>query len=216
MHHRNGAGRIPADYQRTIHGIKSDREFIMTDIFTEQFDSYVCDGDTITAQHDGFTLTATIHADNDYGSPWDECDGHGPVSDWTSRDKKPGELILSSDRSSKRFYDYAEACKIAARDGWGMTGGKLTGESKRAYAARAAMHDYKALKAWCNDEWSYCGVAVTVSRNDVQLTGDYNHALWGIERNYPGSDNSYLRDVANEYASQALDAARIKLAELVA
>jgi hypothetical protein len=96
-----------------------------------------------------------------------------------------------------------------------MTGGMLPGESKCAYAARAAMHDYKVLKAWCNDEWHYVGVSVTVSRNDVQLIGDYEHALWGIDANYPGSDNSYLRDVANEYAEEALEAARVKLAELV-
>jgi hypothetical protein len=169
-------------------------------MFTQQFNSYICDGDTISAEHDGFTLTATIHADSDHGAPWDECDGRGPVSDWTRRDKRAGELLLCSDRQSKRFYDFAEACQIAARDGWRMTGGMLPGESKRAYAARAAMHDFEVLKAWCND---------------VQLTGDYDHALWGIDANYPGSDNSYLRDVANEYAAEALESARIKLAELV-
>lgn len=183
----------------------------MSDIFTEQFD-----GDTITAEHDGFTLTATIHDDSDSGALWDNSDGHGPVSDWTSRDKRPGELVLHSDMTSKRFYDFAEACQIAARDRWGVDGGMLPNETPKAYAARAAMRDYEVLKAWCNDEWSYCGVAVTVSRGDVQLTGDYDHALWGIERNYPGSDNSYLRDVANEYADEALEAGRIKLAALVA
>lgn len=68
----------------------------------------------------GFTLHATIEPDTEYGTPWDNEDGHGPVSDWTTRDKLPGELILSNDRSSKRFYDFAEACRMARRDGWGF------------------------------------------------------------------------------------------------
>jgi len=39
-------------------------------------------------------------------------------------------------------------------------------------------------------------------------------ALWGIEMNYPGSDNSYLLEIANEYASEAFEAAKAKLASL--
>lgn len=72
----------------------------------------------------------------------------------------------------------------------------------------------RVMAAWENDEWFYCGVAVTVSRADVQLTGQYDHALWGVECNYPDSDNSYLTSVANELLSEALFSARAKLAEL--
>ena len=72
----------------------------------------------------------------------------------------------------------------------------------------------RVMAAWKNDEWFYCGVAVTVSRADVQLTGRYTNALWGIECNYPDSDNDYLREVANELLGEALDAARAKVAEL--
>lgn len=74
------------------------------------------DSDTIA--RGAFTLTATTEHDSDSGAPWDNSDGHGPVSDWTTRDKLPGELILSSDRSSKRFYDFAAAVQIARKDGW--------------------------------------------------------------------------------------------------
>lgn len=72
------------------------------------------------------------------------------------------------------------------------------------------------MAAWKNDEWFYCGVALVVSKADVELTLKYNHALWGIECNYPDSDNSYLSEVANEMLSEALDSARAKLAELKA
>ena len=47
-----------------------------------------------TIERDGFTLRARIEHDSDTGAPWEEHDGHGPVSDWEVRDKLPGELIL--------------------------------------------------------------------------------------------------------------------------
>jgi hypothetical protein len=70
------------------------------------------------------------------------------------------------------------------------------------------------MDAWKRDEWRYCGVAVTVAKCGVTLTGKYDHALWGIEANYPGSDNAYLRDVANELLGEAISAAKGKLDEL--
>lgn len=72
----------------------------------------------------------------------------------------------------------------------------------------------RAMAAWKNDEWFYCGVAVVVSKADVDLTLKYNHALWGIECNYPDSDNAYLMEVANELLPVALDSARANLATL--
>lgn len=73
----------------------------------------------------------------------------------------------------------------------------------------------EVMRAWKNDEWFFCGIAVTIEKADVQLTGKYDHALWGIECNYPGSDNDYLREVANENLSEALADARTKVAELI-
>lgn len=65
-------------------------------------------------------FTVSIEPDNDHGAPWDEECGHGDVSEWTTRSKLPGELVLSSDHSSYRYYDFAGACRIARRDGWGF------------------------------------------------------------------------------------------------
>lgn len=79
--------------------------------------------ESMTYKHNEFTIT--LEHDDSHGAPWDEEDGHGDVSDWTSRDKLPGELVLSTDRRSKRFYDFAGACKLAIKDGWGFLPGKL-------------------------------------------------------------------------------------------
>lgn len=73
---------------------------------------------------------------------------------------------------------------------------------------------HAVMDAWKRDEWWYVGVAVTVSRASVKLTERYSHATWGIECNYPQSDNTQLRVFANDLLPDALKSARAKLAEL--
>lgn len=74
---------------------------------------------------DGFAFTATIQHDSDHGAPWENEDGHGEVTDWTTRAKLPGELVLCENGRSKRFYDFAGACAIAMRDCWGESAYRL-------------------------------------------------------------------------------------------
>ncbi|WP_396329310.1 hypothetical protein [Burkholderia anthina] len=68
-----------------------------------------------------YRVRINVPYDEDMGAPWEEHDGHGPVSDWTTRDKRPGEWVLASERGSKRYYDAQEANRIAEQDGWGLT-----------------------------------------------------------------------------------------------
>jgi hypothetical protein len=89
------------------------------------------------------------------------------------------------------------------------------GPKSKSTLARQMKRAHQVMEAWKSDEWFYCGIAVTVSRNDVELTHQYGHALWGIDCNYPGSDNSYLRDVANELLPEALDEAESILDKLL-
>jgi hypothetical protein len=81
--------------------------------------------------------------------------------------------------------------------------------------ARAKYKANRIMDRWRNDEWWYVGVVVTVEKNEIELTGKYNHALWGIECNLSVRGNRYLRDVANELAEEALDDAKRTLAKLV-
>lgn len=162
-----------------------------------------------TIERDGFTLRARIKHDSDTGAPWEEHDGHGPVSDWTRRDKLPGELILCDDGRQKRFYDFAEACRIARRDGWNAKPYDVPGETPRQRAAKAARADYDRLRAWCDDSWNWCGVVVTASRAGVELG---TASLWGIESNA----GAYLVEVANELTAEALAEAADKVREIAA
>lgn len=180
-------------------------------MFTKGFDEYVCVGDHITCEVDGFTVTATIHHDPDT-KPWHH-DGHGPVTKWVSRAKRPGERILASDHTSHhRYYDFSAAVAIARRDGWDAEPYGQGTPGQRA--ERAAEADYRSLKAWCDDEWFFCGVALQVSRNGIRLTDKYAASLWGIDCNHPNGNNAYLTDVANDLLDEALDEARRSLAAL--
>lgn len=154
-------------------------------MFTKGFDSYVCDGDTISCTIDGFDCVATLHHDDDSTPPDERQDGF-----WPSLDPKSAGYI---------------------------------GPKSKATLARHMKHAKEVMEAWKNDEWWYVGVAVTVSKADVQLTGNYDHAVWGVEANYPstkgqvrryGHSNRYLMDLANEELGEALEAAKAKLAEL--
>lgn len=126
-----------------------------------------------TYDYKDHTIVIKWEHDEDSGEPWKECDGHGPVSEWTRRDKRPGERVLCSDRGSHRFYDYAEAIRIAKRDGWDAKPYK-TG-TKGEQAARAVDADFEYLRRWCANDWWWCGYIVTIEGTE------YRESLWSID-----------------------------------
>jgi hypothetical protein len=168
---------------------------------------------TATAELDGFTLSVSTERDSDHGAPWEEEDGHGPVSGWRRYDsKQPGELVLNRDRDSARFYDFAEACRVARREGWDAKPYNADGrETAKQQAAKAARADFEHLRAWCNDDWYYVGVIVTASRDGIELG---RASLWGIADEGDDESASYIGATAEELASEAIREAKAKLATL--
>lgn len=180
--------------------------------FTEGFGKYVCDGDTIETVVRGITFVATVQRDDDMGPPWSEHDGHGVVSDWTRRDKQPGERVLTEDRGGcKRYYDVQASQAIALKDGWDAPPYKAG--SKRQQAARAVARDYEVLRLWCKDEWWWCSIIISASVGGIELDTCLA-SLGGIEANYPDSDNAYLLEVANELLDEAIPAALARVSEI--
>lgn len=158
--------------------------------------------DSFTFERNGRTYRAELHYDPDHGAPWEEEDGHGPVTDWTRRDKRPGEMVLIRDHGMSRFYDFAEASRIAKRDGWGLCPDEIAtlaarlGRTPRAGDIRheSVMCDFDRLRRWCNDEWHYCGVVVTCEDDG----DDDSASLWGIESDC----EDYIREVAEDLAAE--------------
>lgn len=152
-------------------------------IFIQGFDRYVCMGDTITAEFEGFTFTATLYQDDDSKSPEERQDGFWPSLDPESA----GYIGAKSQRTLERHMAHAK----------------------------------HVMAEWEAGNWGYCGVAVTVSRDDIDLTDQYAHAVWGCDYNYPclskrqeKTRHAYLVEYANDLAWEALEDAKAKLAKL--
>jgi|TARA_R110000823_G_scaffold64711_8_gene151884 hypothetical protein len=116
--------------------------------FTETFDKYVCVGDSVSVDVNGFTVEARLEHDPDTHLDDYDC------------------------------------------------------------------YDDAARKAWLNDDWFFGSVVLAVLKNDVVLD-EHAASLSGVDVNFPGSDNSYLTDVANELLDEALVEGRAVLARLV-
>lgn len=168
--------------------------------------SFIDIDDVITT--DGFRLNIALSGDMDC-TPWDWDDSQGPVSEWTSRAKLPGEIILCQDRGSKRYYNFAEACRIARRDKWDAKPYNTGQESKRQQAAKAAMADYKRLRAYCEGHWQYVCIGVHASKRGTILGSAY---LGGVE----SDAHDYIVQCANELTDKALSDAKAELRELAA
>lgn len=145
---------------------------------------------------DGLTIRVSVEPDENMGAPWEEHDGHGIVSEWTTREKAPGEMVLCTDHGSRRFYDFAATVKIARKERWGAEGATA---GERAHLA--ALADFNRLRAWCNDQWCWVGVMVEIDEGYGDDARPMRDSLWGIE-----SDGDYWRHVAAELANDLLNA----------
>lgn len=150
--------------------------------------------------HEGQAFRIEYHYDPDMGAPWDNCDGHGPVSDWERRDKHPGELILHEDRGYRRFYDFRQAIKQARREGWNGWDCWPAAQDRGQALQNAVRADYEYLRAWCNDEWHYMGVIVFPLTAEGDELRSQEQSLWGIES---CSDSAYLQEVTDDLLREA-------------
>ena len=72
----------------------------------------------------------------------------------------------------------------------------------------------EVIEAWRRDEWCFVGVVLSVWADDI-LLDKHAASLWGIECNFPGTNNSYLSEVADDLLPEALDAANDVRARLI-
>lgn len=160
-----------------------------------------------TFEIDGYEVTVTAHADEHMGEPWKEHDGHGIVRESRGHHpgsgnstKRPGELVLSSDRGFARFYDYAATLKLARKDKWGLCPEhvvKLAQKIGRQPTAReitaaSVLADFEHLRAWCNDEWQWQGFTTEIIAPDGgKVDGE---SVWGYD------DGDYMMEEAESLA----------------
>jgi len=146
-------------------------------MFTERFSSFVCPGDVITCEIEGFTVSARIIPDDCPDPPDQRQDGF-----WPSLYKDAPGFIGPGNNFRARFAD-AQATAEAIMEGWRK------------------------------GEWFYCGIVLSVSVDGVELA-PHAASLFGLEANYPETDNSYLTEVAENLLPDAITTAREVLARL--
>lgn len=155
--------------------------------------------ETRDIEQNGTTYRVEFIADYDMGAPWKEYDGYGIVSDWESRDKKPGEVVIASDRrGAKRFYDVAATTRIAKRDCWGVSNADTSKMTPAQITALAVQRDMERMRDWCNDSWHWCGVSVFPLTADGDELRSKTESLWGIE----SDAGDYFEEVISELIAQ--------------
>ena len=138
--------------------------------------------------------------------PWEHSGWHGPVSEWTSRSKCPGEWILDEDGIVKR-YDFAEAMRIAKRDGWDAPPYGVGTKGERAL--RAVTADFEHLRRWCKGDWKYVCLHVMLLGEDDEYGESgvlYDDYLGNVEYDY--SSDGYWMGEAKAMASEILQEVR--------
>lgn len=63
------------------------------------------------------------------------------------------------------------------------------------------------IKQWNNNEWFFCGIVISVEKNEVLLS-DHAASLWGIDCNYNKTSNNYLSEVCAELQGEAIENAK--------
>lgn len=154
----------------------------MKRIFNESniYDS-VTDGD--------FTYTIEREQDTDY-NPLEDEDGHGVVSDWTSRRKYPSEVIIADDHGTRRYYDIqASIANFTKFGGFTATDGKTL----KQVVAEAVERDKDFLERWFSDK-VWCDI-IRVKVTFKGFTLECDSCLGGV---YSDSPDSYIAEIADD------------------
>ena len=160
--------------------------------FTERFRPFVCRGDVITCEAGPVTVLAQVVIDDCPDSP-----------EFRGLENAPVERFPEG-----RQDGFWPSLYIGAP---GFIG---PGPNHRQRLTDAQANAEAVMEGWRKGDWFYCGIVLSVSLEGVDLARAAA-ALFGVEANYPGTENSYLTDVANELLPEAVAAARETLARLV-
>jgi len=150
-------------------------------------------------------LCAQVHiaSDDDCGPPWEIEDGPvvGIRELGRNENPQPNEHYLyQGGRDKKTYvYDYEASLQVALDDRWGIEG-DTTSLSALKIAEYAVRDDVNHLRRWCNDEWRYIGVTVTLRGRDERKLSE--NSLWGID-----DSTEQWREVATEMINHQLQEA---------
>jgi len=131
---------------------------------------------------DGSRFRVEYEYDHDADYPWENAASYyqGIVSDWTTRDKRPGELLLCESRGFKRYYDFQGSLKRAKDEDWDSVS-LLPKKERGIELVCLVREDYERIRDWCNDKWHYMGIVAFPLTADGDELRSQEQSTWGIE-----------------------------------
>ena len=130
--------------------------------------------------------------------PWEEDVRYGRVSEWTTRDKRPGEVLLCIDGRSRLYYDMQKAVKLARREWVSKDSENTLGQN----AVKAAQADFEHLRAWCDGKWWYAILRVVMLDDEGEELDGYDDYLGSVEDGYGRKFAGSVMECAQELAQQ--------------
>lgn len=158
--------------------------------------------------HRGVNFKVEHAHDDSHEAPWISDDGRGVVLDYLTDEQAENdgamELYRELDSQGRYHFDQRATLDKARAEGWGLAPQDLQrlgirlghDPTPEEITAEAVEAEYRYLRGWAQDDWSYIGVVVTIPD-----FGGLRASLWGIESNA----GVYLDEVARELADQILN-----------
>jgi hypothetical protein len=164
--------------------------------------------DNQTIKHAGRAFLVEYFHDADMGAPWVEHDGHGIIRSTCSHygrpEKKPGEVIIASDRGHYWLYNIEATTQKAQAEGWSIAN-PAPGMTRRQIVAAAVARDMAHCAGFLNDNWHWCGITVTLLDSDGEKT-EAADSLWGMA----SDDADYLEGEARNMAEGLTEGLRMQ------
>lgn len=161
-------------------------------IMPSRYEAY--DGEEVTDLPNGWKLKVEFLHDSDHEPPWESCDGTGVI------EGNPryglGDEYKEWALGDYRYFDWKATLPIAIKEGWDAPPYHTGTKHEQAMRAMRSTYDY--LRRWCNDQWWYVGMTVTLlDEDDTILRED---SCWG----YESDSMDYLTSEARGWAARLI------------
>ena len=175
-------------------------------------------------QHSGLMFRCVVEPDTDLQAPWIEHDGHGrirSVSSYYGRpEKRPGEVIIYSERGEYWLYDVQATMQIAGNDGWGLSDEDVTAlaaklnrtPTKGDITAGSVRRDMDYCRQWLQGDRFWQMIEVFQIDDEGERIGESEY-LGCVDSGYGSECGEYVRECAAELAGEIARAVNKETAE---
>jgi hypothetical protein len=159
----------------------------------------------------GVWVRVKLEYDTDGGPPWEDGD-EGKMRDVDRYAEHPAqrngdEYLIGDGRGGQMIWTPPKEMRVLThayylRDFHGYAMQPAMEEARRRVEERR-----RWLERWCQDDWCYAGLVVSIYETEEDAAGDENEiamdSLWGID--HDRDNDEYLQETANDMVSNLVD-----------